>query len=647
MIKKFNDFFTSNINEAVDNNSNTVDFLSDKASVSDDKFLKKISIIVYNALSKAGLGTFIVDTNIVYIDGIPGVLFHTYDNSISLVCCRNQYKKVIVLFNEIEMNGRCNSVASYSTDKLGFKDMIEQVILDIQSNMSNAVSEAAAPKGWRAVLKYGINDIAKFSKMIDDDRKYMYELLEKKSANQAKNDIWGQFMGGTEPGKTIVTAMGGKETNARFACFIANDAISDTYSDIDEMVALNDDYKHLVKGASGPAISVSGPKTFDLTEEDEAADRAAKRAAQEEAAIAEDLEKYKDDLRRYKKMVGAMADYIQKYGKKSYGGKARTSMDDLTIVGNLKGTRCLVITGEKGVGKSNAINEIIEEKNLVENRDYINITSGSSVAEAIYSYLYRYNGKIIIFDDTPDLFSTQRKMALWKAAFQDGPGHSGKVPAEVTYGRDMKDNGGDNGFYEPKKAGLTRQQKYFLEIGSKSQTERAEYYTRRRKELLKEMGKDYDKTTANQIMDGEWEEIEENTQPLMPKSFVFTGFVIIISNDTREDLQSAGKGHWAAIVDRAKNFDLSPKCESIWAMIKEKILAEYSESPSKLPDFLCIIPRKYTEEFIDEVDSLIKQTQYKNMSWRVINKFHAILATDESAADWKKDLREEMNINLK
>ena len=51
------------------------------------------------------------------------------------------------------------------------------------------------------------------------------------------------------------------------------------------------------------------------------------------------------------------------------------------------------------------------------------------------------------------------------------------------------------------------------------------------------------------------EEEERQMKPAMPNQFIFTGVVIIITNEPRDKFeQSVGSGNWGAIKSRFTNF---------------------------------------------------------------------------------------------
>jgi len=139
-----------------------------------------------------------------------------------------------------------------------------------------------------------------------------------------------------------------------------------------------------------------------------------------------------------------------------------------------------------------------------------------------------------------------------------------------------------------------------------------------------------------------WKDEEENTQPAMPNEFIFRGVVIIISNSERDIfITEVGKGNWDAISSRFENYDIAPLAESIWSVMKKKILAEYADT--SIPDKVCAIPRDMVEEFITEVETLLADPNYQSINWRTLSMFHDVLNGEDGRKFWKKKLRRELS----
>lgn len=649
MIKKFGDFdvqgYINNkyLKEDInfdDERNEVSDFNEDDVitgtAVYTDSYLSKITRIILRKLKRSGLGEFGVCHDIVYIDGIPGVwIYGIDDNTKNIVCCRNRNVKILSVFNSFNINSINKAITTYSTQKLGFQDMIDEMIYDLTPhNVNEGIELNEAVRygdGWTA------ENVTRFEKLSPSDREYVYDFIRRFGKSKAISEyfdliasddmdavrIMKVFVDG-EPKKTgdgqtrylmgLADCIVNLATGGKSAAGSIKKALDSGILD-----GLISEYK-----GGAPAIKTSVDDDYEIVDDDDdTIDGITAREEDRKEAIKEDTIKYEKTLRKLRIMTNAMCHYVKQNG----------ILDNDDASAMIK--RGIFLTGKGGIGKSYTVTQVLEENHMVINRDYVNVSSGSTTAESIYNYLYQYNGKLIVFDDSPDLFSTAKKVAMWKAALQ-----TEGTDSLVSYPLTSKDD--TKGLY--KTGTLTRQERYFKEMGRKSLSEKSEYRERRLKELKKELGSEYDKSSAELMINDEWKEIEAETSPLMPNSFVFDGVVIVIGNDPREAIRKqVGEQQWSAIVDRFQDYDLVPMSESVWETIKKKIMDEYTDT--SIPDDMCIIPRSMVEEFVNEVNNLIVQKQYKVMTWRLIRAYGIKLRGKYGLEDWKDDLKNDMNTN--
>jgi hypothetical protein len=314
--------------------------------------------------------------------------------------------------------------------------------------------------------------------------------------------------------------------------------------------------------------------------------------------------------------------------------------------------RGLIVTGPGGVGKSKHINDIMAKEGMTKNVDYFELGSGSTSAQNLYRLLYDFNGKLLILDDSADMFEGKYNLPLWKLALDPDPRNN-----YISYNRST--TGGN--FYDPYKKGKdgqvpTRQQKYFLEVGSSSIEEKTKFIAKMEKELWAKLdthAMDPDELTSAQYRvkkeaDDAWMEQEENKEPLIPTTFKYNGVVIIICNDDRKTLiERITPKHWGAIKDRFNNVDFDPMPQAIWETIKAKLLEQRDMDPAILSDKQCLIPRQYVDEVITEVERLIDAPKYNHMTWRIITEhLHNAFQGPTGIKRWKKTLRTQMNKNI-
>lgn len=610
-----------------------------------DQYLLKISHIVGRKLKAAGLGNFGVAYNVVYLNNVPGVRFYETEGTRSIICCRDTNEKFISIFNNFDVGKENVAIVTYSTKKLGFKDMIDQLVDDLKGGIVNegVINEAADRygSGWT------VKEVMSFEKLDHDERDFVYGFIRKfgkttaaaqflalaSGGDPVATRVWKKYKGTDDvkggPVKymmdmanTVVTAANGVKQGGSYQAAVDDGILDNLIADC--------------KGA-GPAIVTKSEVPYDTGEDvDEFEARRAEMEAKHEAEIEEDAKNYEETIGSMKAITEAMCNYVKQNGK--------LNRDDKSIMSR----RGILITGKGGIGKTHSIKEALKEKNMVINRDYVWAGSGCSTADAVYKLMYDFNGKMLVFDDSPKLFDGDYRISMWKNALQTDLedcliGYPGKESKLSVY--DVRRLKGD------------RQKKYYTEIGRKSLDDKAEFF----KKEMKARGIKYSPTSkdkavpmassdlspeeADEIYDKlkeRWKEEEANTKPSMPNEFIFTGLVIIISNYSRDRfIQEVGTGNWDAISSRFTNFDVAPKAESLWRVMKKRILNDFNDK--SIADENCAIPRDMTEEFIEEVESLISNKDYQSINWRTITMFHDILNGAPGRKTWKSTLRNELS----
>jgi hypothetical protein len=596
--------------------------------ISDNKFLLKISKIVLKRLEKSGLGEFGVYPTIITIDDVPGVYFYNYDNpSMNIVICRNTNGKHAYLFKNFEIGS--NNVADLvlSTTKLGFSDIIDQLI----SNLTpNAIEEGLICEWVEGSFNYSEKDVEKVSNMPVDIRQTIINLLKDDSANGVSKKIFNNNT--VEPFATLYSAIESvygriNQSNVKKVVDIFDRALNKK-TDHEEVFDVLNDCKFGGRTAISSASGISAMVEDDMEEFNEAYKK----------RVEQDTKEYESSMDRIYEMAVAMCRYVKQNGD--------LDDDDLSALPK----RAMIITGKGGIGKSESIRRALNDEGMVEDRDYYNMTSGSTAVQALFKKLYDYNGKLLIFDDSGELFNSTYKLNMWKHALDPDVENADIELSRAATG----DKSGDSRMYVP--AGKTRQERYFLEVGHSSMEEKSKFYKKRFSELEKkyreETGDHSSLTTTqrnefNEIISLEWNKHEEEKEPLMPNKFKYKGVVVIISNDTRDAFKKeVGVGNWNAIVDRMRSFDLHPMAESIWAVIKKILLKERDMAEETLPSKMCMIPRDMVDEFIEEVEKLLEMPQYREMTFRIVAKdMHRVLNGSKGRAHWKEDLAGLMDIN--
>ena len=595
--------------------------------ISDNKFLLKISKIVLKKLDAAGFGEFGVHPTIVTIDDVPGVYFYNYDNpEMNIVICRNVNGKHVYLFKEFIMGEKNTADLVLSTTKLGFSDIIAQMISYFTPN---AIEEGLICEWVEGSFNYSEKDVEKVANLPVDIRQMIVNLLKDDSANGVSKKIFNNNT--VEPFATLYAAIEGiygkvNQSNVKKVIDIFDRALNKK-TDHDEVFNVLNDIKFSGKTAISSASGISAMVDDEMGEFSEAYKK----------RVEQDTAEYESSMDRIYEMAVAMCRYVKQNGD--------LDDDDLSALPK----RAMIITGKGGIGKSESIRRALNDEGMIEDRDYYNMTSGSTAVQALFKKLYDYNGKLLIFDDSGELFNSTYKLNMWKHALDPDVENADIELSRAAVG----DKTGGN-LYVP--AGKTRQERYFLEVGHSSTEEKTKFYKKR----FDEMERDYrDKTgdrsalTTSQRnefyenIDLEWNKHEEEKEPLMPNKFKYKGVIIIISNDTRDAFKKeVGVGNWNAIVDRMRSFDLHPMAESIWAVIKKILLKQRDMSEEVLPNKMCMIPRDIVDEFIEEVERLLEMPQYREMTFRIVAKdMHRVLNGSKGRAHWKEDLAGLMDIN--
>ena len=595
--------------------------------ISDNKFLLKISKIVLKKLDAAGFGEFGVHPTIVTIDDVPGVYFYNYDNpEMNIVICRNVNGKHVYLFKEFIMGEKNTADLVLSTTKLGFSDIIAQMISYFTPN---AIEEGLICEWVEGSFNYSEKDVEKVANLPVDIRQMIVNLLKDDSANGVSKKIFNNNT--VEPFATLYAAIEGiygkvNQSNVKKVIDIFDRALNKK-TDHDEVFNVLNDIKFSGKTAISSASGISAMVDDEMEEFSEAYKK----------RVEQDTAEYESSMDRIYEMAVAMCRYVKQNGD--------LDDDDLSALPK----RAMIITGKGGIGKSESIRRALNDEGMIEDRDYYNMTSGSTAVQALFKKLYDYNGKLLIFDDSGELFNSTYKLNMWKHALDPDVENADIELSRAAVG----DKTGGN-LYVP--AGKSRQERYFLEVGHSSTEEKTKFYKKR----FDEMERDYrDKTGDRSALstsqrnefyeniDLEWNKHEEEKEPLMPNKFKYKGVIIIISNDTRDAFKKeVGVGNWNAIVDRMRSFDLHPMAESIWAVIKKILLKQRDMSEEVLPNKMCMIPRDIVDEFIEEVERLLEMPQYREMTFRIVAKdMHRVLNGSKGRAHWKEDLAGLMDIN--
>ena len=614
----------------VDPNVNIDDVITGKA-IYEDPYLFKICNIVWKRLKN--IGEFGVYHDIVYLNNVPGIWFYGIDNKKNIVCCRDTNIKTMSIFNDFKLGTSNKAIVTYSTEKFGFKGMIDQMVDDLKN--STVVNEELLLEAGGFGDGYSEKNIANFNRLNWYDKKYMYDLVASTKKGDAVLKMVAAMNSNDKDVTRILSTFGSvTRGSCKYIVGLANDVASARYTGVNkDMDSLISEYKSKYTG-SGPAIAVTSNTTFITAEmEEEEEERLNAIKAEEEARIRKDREKYLGTIQELKEMTEVMCNYVKQNGI--------LDRDDASAMQR----RGIILLGKGGIGKTKTVKTVLKEKNMIKNKDYVWLGSERVTADKLYTLMYKYNGKLIIFDDTGDLFEGKYNGPLWKSALQ-----TDLEDCEIGYpGKESKLK-----FYDDRILS-DRQKRYYAEIGAKSDEDKTIFY----KQQMKKRGLSYSKLGKGIVsedpdmsqqdidylmdkIDALWKEESQNVEPSIPTHFYYTGVVIIMSNLDKETFVDSvgGPSSWKALRSRFVNFNISPYSETLWNVIKDQILNEYHNE--SLDDDLCMIPRNMTEEFIEEVENLLAEDPCDGLTYRTIVGFSTTLRGAPGLRSWKTKLRREL-----
>lgn len=663
MIKSFKDFDEElkgqKIYEAVDdinseNNINTDDLLKEMIPemVSDDKFLSKIAIIVLKKLNASGLGKFSVYPAIVNIDNVPGVYFYKYDDpTMNIVICRNINNKYAYYFKNFKWGSQNVADLVLSTIKFGFSEIIQKLISYIKPN---AIEEGLICE-WEegSTYTYDENYVEKAQKLKTTTKESILDVIKLRQPNgkfysykSVCDTIWKNSDVTSDIEKVFnkkVTPTGYFKNvislffNA-YHCITKREDVINVLYDTKEYNTIKSKFKNnnLESGDDGSGDDGSGNGDSDddgtgnggiITIKNvtiNISNGGIKYTDEKLQEIEQDLENYEQSMDDIEEIANVMCQYVRNNGD--------LTRDEKSILTK----RGMIITGDAGTGKTQVLEKVILEKNkdLIKDKDYYWVRSGSTNAAALYKKLYNYNGKLIIFDDTGDLFTGEYKGSLWKNAFKSTL-KSGEIELN-------KENGGDK-MYDP--TDMTRRERYFNEVGHIGVDEELNFKLPLQKkleqaQLMANGGKRLtsdDRIDIKNEVDKAWKHELSKREPKMPNRFIYNGLVIIISNLDRKTIsKNIGEQNWKAIIRRMHSFEINPCTIAIWSRIKTIML---NDQKNNTPDELCLIPQNDINDVIEEVEKNLSDPEYQYITFGTIIDIQTALQGPSGRAKWKNKLK--------
>lgn len=253
---------------------------------------------------------------------------------------------------------------------------------------------------------------------------------------------------------------------------------------------------------------------------------------------------------------------------------------------NVDGWTALFISGIGGIGKTQTWEDIKDELKLVEGRDYAERGNSAVNAKALYEFVYENNGKLLVFDDTPDLFTgSSFTTSFWKKALEP----KGKFPRITA----------------PQESGSR-----FYSVKDCMENDIINYRKMYYMECPKQLSK---KDTRNKSEEEIKKMEKESLVRMIPDEMNAMSKYLIITNSTEKEMSNVlGESSWGAIKTRVVWVEVAPVPAVIWAKIKQTLVKIRDE---KKEDGM--IPYEFVDQTIEIVEDLLSTGDAGNLNFRI------------------------------
>jgi hypothetical protein len=664
MIKKFDDFFDKSNQMVVESSAQVAeseyediengiafddedlkeaeDFQAPRM-VADNKYLSKISMIVVKHLRKRVSAPFMVYPFVLTINGKDCSMIQSQTSS--LVLFKDGVEKTIAYFkgNPLKEPG-IKSDFAVSTRKLGFLAMIRSLVdfVATQFEGDGKVNEARSTPEITPATKPSYAAYVQICKKLNDTtaipKDAMYEFLkyyEKYEDAEIKSMLCSDPSDLPEALQIVQKSLATKKDGVTIDATAAYRSVQVahmvlcgvTYGCDDKEAKALRDVWFWGGGKSGKlAIEFSASGGYVVKEAEDVMDSRV------------------DELQRKMDSVYRAAEGVCKYIKS--GGK------DMSMRGEIAKHRGILITGVAGIGKTVALNQAIRDTHLIENVDYKKMGNATTGAREVYHELYEGNNMLLIYDDTPDMFDTPSKVSLWKLAME------GDEANRMVMSPDGEAKKSSRIFYNASDPDMTRQDRYFREIGRFTPYEKDEWIKKESKKIASEYksrkgGEDSPLTAEGiKIMATKrFKEYEDNEAvSLIPDRFLFNGIIVYISNQTLSTFRKSVKDHWDAISSRMEMIDISPTRKVVWAWLRKKIMADAADAAK--PDDLRILPIESgikIDDVVSHIDDIMEgkfndeSNVYGKINFRIISNIREYIMFGNP--EWKQKILDNMLLN--
>lgn len=249
----------------------------------------------------------------------------------------------------------------------------------------------------------------------------------------------------------------------------------------------------------------------------------------------------------------------------------------------------LIITGMSGVGKSfdtkKALQEVSRVKNIKDSNNF-KFFKGDVSTSGLYDILFRYHDQLIVFDDMDNVFKDDASINILKSALETEPEREVTRSIQTHFNTD----------------GMTMKDIMANYIGDVNVADDEELFK------IKNKGK-------------------------LPKSFIFTGRVIFISNLSGKDFDKAIRTRVSAHIDvQLTHEELLTRMRFVMDKMKPHVKKEDKEEVLELIDYLTLKYETKSPLSIrtlgNAIDTMVANDRLVNIGGRRIPLWQALIKND-------------------
>lgn len=287
----------------------------------------------------------------------------------------------------------------------------------------------------------------------------------------------------------------------------------------------------------------------------------------------------------------------------------------------------LFISGLTGVGKTYTWDCMKADATLKLQKDIDYVERGTENVnpKQIYKFIYDYNGKLLIFDDSSAIFNSDFAGTFWKKVFEKPK--NGIFP-ELGFTNSVTTD-----IYDPAECVYPNGGRNYKE------------------QYLKECPPPIDRKvdTSNMTPD-QLAELEAKSKKLMPKKFYCMSRFLFITNLSEETMMKPNNfgEDWTAIKGRSKFLTIAPPPLVLWRKIKKNIIEKAEAWNETITDWIPWVQKEYVDKVIGYVEDQLAQGKGKFMNFRAFSEgdlYTAIERSIRKGSDrhWMEQIDESIN----